>query len=444
MEADFNPHHLSIRNLKRKMDIRNLVFVYGHPDMEHTRGRMYYLWKDDDYIVIHGEPYAAPGVDHNDLLSILSATKETRQAYWELLEVIQSMVDEIQFGRSNYAYLVRQKDGTHRLVYKPKRMVLNCPAWTRLVELKDIEITRLCWGHTLEGVWQGRDVDLMIGCNDTYGGAVSRESQGYRLMHALGLEKYVFEMLGHVTRNGVIIGLMTVPPTGRKAEPSDRFAVYQAISDLQSHGLLYYAVNIQSIFITDEGVKFINLNTLHHYRDQDELAKEAEDAHWVSLALMFGDPPKPEWEKRNGNGADWLLQSRTQPTNTFVIPPNMKPNYSISAPAQALVSWLWSATGVDPELGMFYPHHLKVKYSRSSGYVVTLVDPKARKKSSKAVLAPSDDDDDKESQSSKHQDLLDIDKPLTLPGVPRRPRGQHRPYDRPTHTQRLIIYRGDD
>lgn len=88
---------------------------------------------------------------------------EEHRALWYLQEVIQTMLDMIVFdGENNWAYLVRLKDNSYRLVYKKRRLIPNCLIWTKVskgvcitpslivvsqvVELNDIEVPVLQQG----------------------------------------------------------------------------------------------------------------------------------------------------------------------------------------------------------------------------------------------------------------------------------------------------------
>lgn len=43
------------------------------------------------------------------------------------------MLDTIVFdGENNWAHLVRLKDNTYRLVYTKRRLIHNCPIWTKV------------------------------------------------------------------------------------------------------------------------------------------------------------------------------------------------------------------------------------------------------------------------------------------------------------------------
>jgi hypothetical protein len=63
--------------------------------------------------------------------------------YNSLLAVIQTMLDDIDFDRENWAYLVRDEDGCDRLLYKTRPFSLKCSIWTTLIDEKEIEITKV-------------------------------------------------------------------------------------------------------------------------------------------------------------------------------------------------------------------------------------------------------------------------------------------------------------
>jgi hypothetical protein len=74
----------------------------------------------------------------NPLLTIQDEDRE----YNSLLVIIQTMLDDIDFDRENWAYLVRDEDGCDRLLYRSKPFSLSCTIFLPLIDEKDIEITK--------------------------------------------------------------------------------------------------------------------------------------------------------------------------------------------------------------------------------------------------------------------------------------------------------------
>jgi hypothetical protein len=69
--------------------------------------------------------------------------QDVDREYNSLLAIIQTMLDDIDFNRENWAYLIRDDDGAH-LQYKSKPFSLSCNIFLPLIDENDIEITK--WG----------------------------------------------------------------------------------------------------------------------------------------------------------------------------------------------------------------------------------------------------------------------------------------------------------
>jgi hypothetical protein len=254
----------------------------------HT-GRYYVLLKDEQLLVVQ----ATPCYEHFFLSTIFD------EATWEYLsreheygiEIIQSLLNVVEFGRSNWSYLVNY-GGTYRLIYKdvPVRH-LSCPTWATLVDEGDVQITQWVSGEQRHGLWRGREVDLLVAWGEEYALSIENNTRGHRLLLGLDL---TFEVLGHILRDGRVVGLMTEPAYGRLMDFRDRSLVYEAIAKLQKHGILYKECHhAPNIMISDGKVRF--LQTVHMRRlPPVELAKEAEYWHWKTLEDSFneiGDRP---------------------------------------------------------------------------------------------------------------------------------------------------------
>lgn len=69
--------------------------------------------------------------------------KDENREYNSLLAIIQTMLDNIDFGRENWAYLVQDDDGCDRLLYKNMPFSLSCTIWAPCIPESDIEITKV-------------------------------------------------------------------------------------------------------------------------------------------------------------------------------------------------------------------------------------------------------------------------------------------------------------
>jgi hypothetical protein len=102
---------LTIRKLRRTTDFQNLTFRIGGYT-EHDQGRFYHLWKNGEVLSIQAEPYRRQGIDYSDTSQCWSTKNfsSDKEAYFYLQEVLQTMLDTLQFGtENNWAHLVRQK-----------------------------------------------------------------------------------------------------------------------------------------------------------------------------------------------------------------------------------------------------------------------------------------------------------------------------------------------
>lgn len=66
----------------------------------------------------------------------------------------------------------------------------------------------------------GKDVDLFIAWQDDWGAYISAESHGQKLIESMGLGRYFFELKAHVSKNGVIVGIMMEALVGRMYAPA--------------------------------------------------------------------------------------------------------------------------------------------------------------------------------------------------------------------------------
>ncbi|KIJ64388.1 hypothetical protein HYDPIDRAFT_112397 [Hydnomerulius pinastri MD-312] len=381
---EFAPSNLNLAQLRRKMDIRDLtLYISGHNDFE--KGRFYVLWKNGNFIVIQAEPYCRPGIQYDPAMPLGYYVEEYR-AFNYLKEVLQTMLDTIVFDSEyNWAHLVRQKDNTYRLVYTTKRCVHNCPMWTKVVDLNDIEVTRITVGVLWEGIYEGKDVDIFIGWEDTWGSFITAESKGHKLMQSLGLGHYTFEVLAHVSKNGIVIGLMTEAYIGRGITRSDRSAVFEAVAAIQRHGILMPMPRRSEIYITDQGVRFSDICGVKWYKDHDKLAKIAETTVWEVLADMFDnldDDPV----------AGQLNASRYLRGGTYVIPRLPTPGRPVSlSPEQSMIHLAWSIAISDELCRSNFTSIAKLQYLyRPSKHSSTARRDKRAKSGNRALLPPDD------------------------------------------------------
>ncbi|KAF8841880.1 hypothetical protein BDN67DRAFT_1002045 [Paxillus ammoniavirescens] len=447
--SEFAPPNLNLAHLRRKMDIRNLTLnVTGQNNFE--KGRFYMLWRDGNFIVIQAEPYCRPGITYDPTMPFSYYLEEYR-AYNYLQEVIQTMLDTIVFdSENNWAHLIRQKDNTYRLVYTKKRSVHNCPIWTKasahashrfhslkkftpqVVDLDDVEVTRLVDGLYWEGIYNGQMVDLYIGWEDVWGAYITSESRGQKLMQSLGLGHYCFELLAHVSKNGTIIGLMMEAYIGRGITLADRSAVFEAIADIQRHGILL-RFSRNDIFITKQGVRFASMCSATKYQDQDALTEAAESVHWETLADMFDNIDHDPF-------GGYLSCSRSMPASSFVIPRLPTPGRPIAfTPEETIIRWAWSiATSDEPCRSNLTAFTKLQALHRSSKRSTVARRDKRVKGDGRALLSPDVADN---TQCSVL--VASVDRPLVITSWGRSSATRTLPYARPTPRRLLLAEEND-
>ncbi|KAL4267378.1 hypothetical protein AB1N83_003763 [Pleurotus pulmonarius] len=257
------------------------AYVGGENDLDCC---LYALWRDDQLLVLQAPPVLSA---HEDPSTFDTASRERSTSDFCFgLEKIAALVHKLDFSRANWAYLTTRTDGSFNVIYKNKPlhpMISPGNLLAPLVEESEIITTKFISCEQRQGLWNGTEVDIMIGWNDQWMKLVEREIEGHRCLRGLDL---TFEVLGHVTRDGQVIGIMTESATGRMVEYPDRAAVYDAITKVQSRGLLY-SVQESNIMIADGKVRLLSLASIRKMRSGEGSAAEANRFHWDALRKLF-------------------------------------------------------------------------------------------------------------------------------------------------------------
>ncbi|KAG1740670.1 hypothetical protein EDB19DRAFT_1828469 [Suillus lakei] len=426
---------LTIHKLRRTTDFENLTFRIGGYT-EHDQGRFYHLWKNGEVLSIQAEPYSRPGIDYSQSSEGWSTRNfsSDKEAFFYLQEVLQTMLDSLQFGtENNWAHLVRQKDNTYSLIYTRKEFIrLKCPVWTKKVNLNDIEVTRIVDCALWEGIHEGMEVDLFMGIHALWSCFVAAESLGHKLMNEAGVSHYTFKLLAHVYKSGMIIGVMCEPIIGRRVCPTDRAAVFAAVADIQRHGILMGSLLPHDILITPEGVRFLNISAVRFYKDHDLLAAAAETSHWAELAKTFGSgmiaPHTP-------------FGSRAREALPYVIPRLPSPGRPVyTSPELAMMRFVWSVMTSPGEFARSDVQPLlKFREQQRKGKSAVTNDPKHRRCariSRKVLIAPLDFSEDR---------FEELDQIVPVDDEPYNPKWRsspRTPYERPN--KKLLIPRDDE
>ncbi|KDQ55965.1 hypothetical protein JAAARDRAFT_48380 [Jaapia argillacea MUCL 33604] len=261
----------------------NEVLLVGTAIRDAQEGMCYGLYCHRQLLIISSQidvPSQSEVIEDNNV-------RESVQLYH--LQIIQTLLNTIEFGRSNWACLVRNGDGSgHRLLYKDKPTPsLSSSFWAPAVEENEIEYTRWVAHGQRHGIWRGREVDILITTEDpTWHRYVEWAVNGTRALANLG---YSFEVLGLIVRNGCMVGIMTAAAIGRQVQYADRAAVYEAVARMQNHGVIHRGLKNLSILITDKGVRFTNPSAVLVIPKDDlqYIQEEGSYWHWPRLEIMF-------------------------------------------------------------------------------------------------------------------------------------------------------------
>lgn len=110
--------------------------------------------------------------------------------------------------------------------------------------------------------------------------------QGYQYVRGMDL---TYEVLGHVMRDGSVIGLMTEPHIGRIMQSCDRALLYDAVSRMERRRLVHMGPTTPNLIIQNGKVRLINLACIRHFNDDQEEDFKATAAirHWENLEKVF-------------------------------------------------------------------------------------------------------------------------------------------------------------
>jgi hypothetical protein len=289
------------------------------------------------------------------------------------------------------------------------------------------------------------EVDLFMGVDPHWSHFVACESRGHKLMNEAGLSHYTFRLVAHVYKRGMIIGVMCEPILGRKFRslrhrdscsclvgricPTDRAAVFEAVADIQKHGILLGSLDLHDILITPKGVRFLNISAVKFYKDHDELAGLAEKSHWAELAKTFG---------LRMTGPCIPLGSRTRDALSYIIPRLPSPGRSVyTTPELAILQFVWSVMTSPAWAHSDTLPLIRFRKQQRKGKPAITDGQKSRRRSKidrPVLLAPLDYTEDR-------FEVLDQTVPVDEPFNPKRRPSQFTPYERP---KKLLLPREDD
>ncbi|KAJ7153444.1 hypothetical protein C8R43DRAFT_1001948 [Mycena crocata] len=258
------------------------VTIYVGSDND-SEGHLFCFEKGPHSLVIQTPTLRIPGYIQANL--DLDADHQYRKVHFFDLEKISTLVKNIEFGKTNWAFLVTRKDGSYHLHYKEKflRPIL-CPPWAAMVPEADILYTKYITADERQGVWNDKKVDCFVGWSDRWRELVDFSMRGHRLLSDLDV---TYPILGHIVRDGEIVGLMTEHVTDdRRVEYMDRAAVYAAVTKVQSRRLII-SLEDTSIIMHKGKVRLLGTQSVRKFSEVDDPEQTAERFHWQALEEIF-------------------------------------------------------------------------------------------------------------------------------------------------------------
>ncbi|KAG5640300.1 hypothetical protein DXG03_009327 [Asterophora parasitica] len=239
--------------------------------------RCYAIWKNSQLIVIQAPAISASHLPESALEWSLEDRDSRHNRYRDDLEHLQTLIHTIEFGKTNWGYLVHHPIRGYEVVQKQRHLYkITCHTWTRLISRREITFFQLMPFSIWNGYWRGQEVDMLDSI-----------MWGYLALQGLDLTYSVF---GHVVDDeGLIVGIAFEPQIGRSSEYRDRALVYDALSRVQQRGLVFCGASYDNIHILNGKVRLINLASIWYFPDEKAREKFANQRHWEEMDTLFSD-----------------------------------------------------------------------------------------------------------------------------------------------------------
>ncbi|PPR05100.1 hypothetical protein CVT24_010087 [Panaeolus cyanescens] len=291
----------------------------------------YYLSYNHHEVMIQ-TPKTIEGVDDRN--------KDAVFVHW--LEVIQSVLNTVQWEKSNRAVLIKSKKRGY--VVESMRPVTRfrletyaslpfqmppCPPWAPMIP--DEEIVYTVYGERQaserRGIWKGHRLDIHYAWDDYSYYTLNRTMWSHRMLEGR-TPQVLAGVVGHIKNSaGNIIGIATEANEGRAITCSDedRAKVYEAVAAIQNWGFIYSPCLENKFMIIDDGsVRFTEVHCLLYIPDRVTRERKAEKTHWAALDELFFELQNPFWGRYG-----WFRfppsRLTTDPRHHRYIPPPISP-----------------------------------------------------------------------------------------------------------------------
>ncbi|KAG5641361.1 hypothetical protein DXG03_005389 [Asterophora parasitica] len=275
--------------------------------------RLYVLWKDGEMIVIQAPNTLPPPLEQENW--------DPQHYQLELktlengMEQIHTMLHTIDFGKTNWGYLVEHPRRGYEIIQKQRRLrKLTCHTWARLVPRREINFTRIWDGWDIwNGYWKGMEVDVIMAYNDHGMKILDLEMWGYLSLQGLDL---TYRVYGHVVEDdGTVVGLIYEAQVGRVMQYRDRAILYDALSRVQRRGLILCgAYEPENIHVMDGKIRLTNLASMQYLADERSREEEADVRYWSRYEAWFPTV------KKEGNTTPRPAMYRQWRLNLRVLP----------------------------------------------------------------------------------------------------------------------------
>ncbi|KAJ7852982.1 hypothetical protein B0H13DRAFT_2083487 [Mycena leptocephala] len=235
----------------------------------------------------------------------------------EWLEKIQGLLGTVDFEHSDiWAYLIDRPSGP-RIIQRPRELYrIPCDfLWAPRVDVTEIEITILSFmTHGIgQGVWRGKEFDIVIGCDDLALRLIERETRGYKAVLGMDL---TYELVAHIFIGDRLFGILTEPShLARPFRGSDRAVVFAAFAKLERASILHSGLIYGERFMIDHTgkVRLFDLYDIRCYapHERRNLEEDAQKYHWDRLQTIFDDI--------GSTSVSYPLRYR-KPTSTILAP----------------------------------------------------------------------------------------------------------------------------
>ncbi|KAJ3866182.1 hypothetical protein EV359DRAFT_62523 [Lentinula novae-zelandiae] len=267
------------------------------PESERANYTIIILVKNGRSLIVQSEDI--PVMDARLTMAIdiedMIANIRTREALLsQRLSVVASLIDTIDFDKSQFAVLVSDAQQT-RLVTQPSDDIppLTAPlGWLPRVQESDLYVCQ--WSYDkVHCIWNGRQVDFFTTFSIADRWRVQQMITITHLLEELNIN-ITYEPLAIVVRGTEILGLIMARVTGRYLEMRDRSLVYSTFAQLHEANIMLETRPSAECFLIHQGKLCLTqcVPCLVQYEPGDKVRDCLEAGSWQALDELFDKLPQ--------------------------------------------------------------------------------------------------------------------------------------------------------